>query len=123
SIPGLDSIAFSESNGLTIGALATLAQIERAPDVRRRYAALAQAPAHASTPQVRNAATIGGNLLQRPRCWYFRNELFHHDGVDVYALTTQGENQCHAIFDNAQTAMVHASTPATALIAYGASVH
>jgi xanthine dehydrogenase YagS FAD-binding subunit len=122
TIPGLDTIAFDQTSGLTLGALATLARIEASPEIRERYPALAQAAGHAATPQVRNAATIGGNLLQRPRCWYFRNELFHAGGADPTAAITRGENQYHAIFDNARTAMVHGSTPATALIAYGAEV-
>ena len=72
---------------------------------------------------MRNVATIGGNLLQRPRCWYFRSRLFHSDDdVSVGKAIRDGENQYHAIFDNQDTAMVHASTPATALVAYGAEV-
>ena len=122
TIPGLDSIVFEPQTGLTLGALATLARIETSPEIRERYPALAQAAGHAATPQVRNAATIGGNLLQRPRCWYFRNEYFHTGAADPAAATARGENQYHAIFDNARTAMVHGSTPATALIAYGAEV-
>jgi xanthine dehydrogenase YagS FAD-binding subunit len=122
SIPGLDTISFNPGRGLVLGALATLARIERAPEIVGNYPALAAAAAHASTPQVRNAATIGGNLLQRPRCWYFRNELFHGDGFDFSAAVHAGENQYHAIFGNAQSAMVHSSTPATALVAYDASV-
>src|SRR5205807_2466361 len=97
--------------GLMLGALVTLAHIEAAPEVRDLYPALAAAAAHASTPQVRNAATIGGNLLQRPRCWYFRNEHFHEDGADIGRAIADGENQYHAIFDNARSGLVHASTP------------
>jgi xanthine dehydrogenase YagS FAD-binding subunit len=122
TIAGLDTISFNPGRGLLLGALTTLARIERAPEIVDNYPALAAAAAHASTPQVRNAATIGGNLLQRPRCWYFRNELFHDDGFDPAGGARDGENQYHAIFDNAQAVMVHASTPATALIAYDASV-
>ena len=122
TIPGLDAIAANPQGGLTLGALATLARIEVSSEIRDRYPALAQAAGHAATPQVRNAATIGGNLLQRPRCWYFRNESFHHGGVDPIETIRRGENQYHAIFDNGRTAMVHSSTPATALIAYGAQV-
>jgi xanthine dehydrogenase YagS FAD-binding subunit len=121
TIPRLDEIRIDEQ-GLHLGALATLARISRDQLVQQRYAALAAAVGHAATPQVRNAATIGGNLLQRPRCWYFRNEHFLND-VHRRALAIDGENQHHAIFDNAQTAMVHASTPATALHAYDATVH
>ena len=121
SISGLDGIRFSDAEGLELGTLVTLAQVAAAGEIRSRYSALADAAGHASTPQVRNAATIGGNLLQRPRCWYFRNELFHH-ADDIAQHVRTGENQYHAIFDNARGAMVHASTPATALVAYDAGV-
>jgi xanthine dehydrogenase YagS FAD-binding subunit len=122
SIPDLDTLGFQDDGGMQIGALVTLAQLASAPEIRQRYPALAAAAEHASTPQVRNAATIGGNLLQRPRDWYFRNRHFHHPAIDLNAAIRHGENQYHAIFDNSQTALVHASTPATALIAYGAAV-
>jgi xanthine dehydrogenase YagS FAD-binding subunit len=103
---------------MQLGALVTLARIERDAGIRSHYRALAEAAGHAATPQVRNAATIGGNLLQRPRCWYFRNEHFHQ-----VAKADHSEHQHHAIFDNQQTVMVHASTLATPLLAYDASVH
>jgi xanthine dehydrogenase YagS FAD-binding subunit len=122
SISGLDGLSFSEPEGLNLGTLVTLARIATAPEVRQRYVALADAAAHASTPQVRNAATIGGNLLQRPRCWYFRSEHFQHTGRDIGAHVRNGENQYHAIFDNSRSGIVHASTPATALVAYDARV-
>lgn len=104
--------------GMQLGALVTLAQIERHGGIRSHYRALAEAAAHAATPQVRNAATIGGNLLQRTRCWYFRNDHFHQ-----VAKADHSEHQHHAIFENQQTVMVHASTLATALLAYDANVH
>jgi xanthine dehydrogenase YagS FAD-binding subunit len=122
TIPELDAVSWDSSGHLRIGALATLARIASASDIRERYPALAQAAEHAATPQVRNAATIGGNLLQRPRCWYYRNAHFHQEGVDPAAAAIRGEHQYHAIFDNQTTAMVHASTPATALLAFGASI-
>jgi xanthine dehydrogenase YagS FAD-binding subunit len=122
SIRGLDGLSFSQPEGLSLGTLVTLARIATAPEIRQQYVALADAAAHASPPQVRNAATIGGNLLQRPRCWYFRSEHFHHTAGDIAGYVRDGENQYHAIFDNAQSAIVHASTPATALVAYDARV-
>ena len=70
------------------------------PLVRARYPALAEAAGLAATPQLRNMATIGGNLLQRPRCWYFRNphvQCWLKGGDDCQAR--EGENQLHAIFD------------------------
>jgi xanthine dehydrogenase YagS FAD-binding subunit len=117
SIPALSGIRVDD-RGMQLGALVTLAQIARHPAISKQYRALAEAAQHAATPQVRNAATIGGNLLQRSRCWYFRNEHFHK-----LATADHSEHQYHAIFDNQQTVMVHASTPATALLAYDAKVH
>jgi xanthine dehydrogenase YagS FAD-binding subunit len=107
-----------DDRGMQLGALVTLAEIARHPGIRKHYRALAEAAQHAATPQVRNAATIGGNLLQRSRCWYFRNEHFHK-----IATADHSEHQYHAIFDNQRTVMVHASTLATALLAYDATVH
>jgi xanthine dehydrogenase YagS FAD-binding subunit len=117
SISNLDGVRIDD-RGMQLGALVTLAEIARHPAILKQYRALAEAAQHAATPQVRNAATIGGNLLQRSRCWYFRNEHFHE-----LATADHSEHQYHAIFDNRQTVMVHASTPATALLAYEASVH
>jgi xanthine dehydrogenase YagS FAD-binding subunit len=122
TIPQLDSIAFDAKSGLRLGSLATLARISSAAEVRRDYPALADAAAHAATPQVRNVASIGGNLLQRPRCWYFRNAQLHALPWSAERLR-DAQTQYHAIFDNSRSAMVHASTPATALIAYDATVH
>jgi xanthine dehydrogenase YagS FAD-binding subunit len=122
SIGGLDTIDVADDGGVTLGALVTLAQIEASAEIRRRLPALSDAARHAATPQVRNAATIGGNLMQRPRCWYLRSALFHQSAADVAAAVVRGEHQYHAIFDNEQSAIVHASTPATALVAYDADV-
>jgi xanthine dehydrogenase YagS FAD-binding subunit len=121
TIPSLQGLR-SDASGLALSALTTLAQIAKHPEVRRRYPALAAAAEHAATPQIRNAATIGGNLLQRPRCWYFRNALARSTAGSGDPARS-GENQYHAIFDNDRTAVVHASTPATALIAHAATVH
>jgi xanthine dehydrogenase YagS FAD-binding subunit len=120
TIGGLDEV--DTSDGLRLGALVTLARIDQDPQIRGHYVALSDAAGHAATPQVRNAATIGGNLLQRPRCWYFRHDHFHYAGGDALARIRDGQNQFHAIFDNDRTAMVQASTLATALVAYAASV-
>jgi xanthine dehydrogenase YagS FAD-binding subunit len=117
SIPSLSDVKL-DGSGMQLGALVTLAQIERHTGLQSHYRALAEAAAHAATPQVRNAATIGGNLLQRPRCWYFRNDHFHR-----VAEADHSEHQYHAIFENEQTVMVHASTLATPLLAYDASIH
>jgi xanthine dehydrogenase YagS FAD-binding subunit len=108
---------------IRFGALATLAEIEQSALVRERLPALAEACALAATPQLRNMATIGGNLLQRPRCWYFRSPLFHCwlEGGDE-CQARDGENQQHAIFEHSTCVAVHPSDPAVALLLYGASV-
>lgn len=122
-IPGLDTISEDDKGGLRIGALATLAAVARHPLLRPRYAALSEAVEGSGSVQLRNIATLGGNILQRPRCWYFRSADFpcrRKGGVHCYALL--GENQYHATFDNDICAIVHPSTAATALVALGASV-
>jgi xanthine dehydrogenase YagS FAD-binding subunit len=110
-------------DGLRIGALTTLSEIEHEPALRERAAALVEAAGLAATPQLRNRATIGGNLLQRPRCWYFRNgaiECWLKGGADCPAR--DGENQQHAIFDVSPCVAVHPSDLASALLALDASV-
>ncbi len=103
--------------------MATLAAIASHPLIASRYRALAQAAGGSASPQIRRVATIGGNLLQRPRCWYFRSA--HHPcvrkgGTHCYAFS--GENDYHAIFRHVGCAIVHPSTPATALVALRAHV-
>ena len=122
TIPGLDYIK-EDSGWLRIGPLVSLATIAEHPAIRRQYAALADACLRAATPQIRNMATIGGNLLQRPRCWYFRSDQFHclrKGGDRCFAL--DGENDYHAIFDNQVCAIVHPSAAACALTAFGAEL-
>jgi xanthine dehydrogenase YagS FAD-binding subunit len=121
TIPGLNDIRVDSQGALHLGALVTLAQIASDTNVLEHFGALAAAAHHAATPQVRNVATIGGNLLQRPRCWYFRSQQFERTQVE--AAARNGENQYHAIFNTDRTPLVHASTPATALLAYDATVH
>jgi xanthine dehydrogenase YagS FAD-binding subunit len=81
------------ANGITLGALTTLADIEQSDLLRARYPLLVEAAAQAATPQLRNMATIGGNLLQRPRCWYFRNRLFQCWPQGGRRLSGQGRRE------------------------------
>jgi xanthine dehydrogenase YagS FAD-binding subunit len=86
--------------------------------VKHLCPALSEAAAAAATPQLRNMATIGGNLLQRPRCWYFRNPRFHcwlKGGDDCPAR--DGENALHALFGNSPCVAVHPSDLAAVLLA------
>jgi xanthine dehydrogenase YagS FAD-binding subunit len=122
-IQGFDHITPGNDGSLKLGPMVTLSRIDEDKFIRERFAALADAAGHAATPQIRNMATVGGNLLQRPRCWYFRNELFpcrKKGGEICYAQ--QGENQYHAIFNNGVCAIVHPSATACALVALGATI-
>ena len=118
----LRGITEESAGTVRIGAGMTLAEIASHPLVAR-YPALAQAAARSASPQIRNVATLAGNLLQRPRCWYFRSAHHHcarKGGAACFAFT--GENQYHAIFGHDGCAIVHPSTPATALVALGATL-
>jgi xanthine dehydrogenase YagS FAD-binding subunit len=122
-IAGLDGIVEEKDGTLRIGALVTIAQVASNPTIHQRYTALADAAGNSASPQIRNVATLGGNLLQRPRCWYFRSARYdcvRKGGETCFAFG--GENQYHAIFDQSGCAMVHPSTAATALVALGAKV-
>ncbi len=122
-VQGLDKIAYNEKKGLRIGANATLASIEKSSEIKNNYLALHQAVAKAATPQLRNMSTLGGNLGQRTRCWYFRS-IDHHclrkGGDTCYAQN--GENEFHAVMNNGTCASVHASSVATALMAFDAKI-
>ncbi len=115
-------LRFELDGTLRIGALATLADIERDAEVARRLPILPQSVRDAATPQLRAMATVGGNLLQRPRCWYFRGDFscWLKGGTDCYAWG--GENKYHAILGESPCVAVHPSDLAPALIALGAEV-
>ena len=96
-VKGLDSIQFSEA-GASIGSLVTLAEIEGNSRISGDYPALSQAAESVATPQIRNVGTLGGNLCQRPRCWYYRSPLFDclkKGGDTCFAIA--GLNKYHAI--------------------------
>ena len=121
AVRGLDDISDVENGSLRIGAMATVRCMAENDLVRARYPALAEAAMDAASPQIRAVATVGGNLLQRPRCWYFRAAEFHclrKGGGHCFALN--GENRYHAIFHNSLCAIVHPSSLAVALVALGA---
>jgi xanthine dehydrogenase YagS FAD-binding subunit len=122
-ISGLRYIRFSEKEGLRLGALVTLEEIETHQVIRQRYTALAEAAHSVGTPQIRNVGTIGGNLCQRPRCWYYRDEhtkCLKKGGPMCFAYN--GENKYHAILGGGPCYIVHPSDCAPALIAFRASV-
>jgi xanthine dehydrogenase YagS FAD-binding subunit len=106
-------------DGTTIGAGTTLAELEADPEIPQ---ALREACALAASPQLRSMGTIGGNLLQATRCWYWRLKYpcFLHGGSTCHAR--QGAHREHAIFGNERCASAHPSDPAAALLALGATV-
>ena len=115
------SVQKKSSGGVSIGALVTLASV--AEGVKEDFPALADACLGAATPQIRNAATLAGNLCQRPRCWYFRSADFQclkKGGVEC--LAKAGENEFHAIFGNNTCAIVHPSAAGVALVALNARI-
>jgi len=122
-IRGLDKIAGDGKGGLRIGALVTVSQLEEDPVVRRNFPGLSEAAHSIATPQIRNLGTVGGNLCQRPRCWYFRLEeavCLKKGGSECFAAT--GENKYHAILGGGPSYIVHPSDLAPMLLAFGGSV-
>jgi len=125
TIPGLDFIK-EEAGMLKIGAATRLADIAADPVVNRKYTALAQAALRVATPHVRDMGTIGGNIAQLHRCWYFRKPenrfpCVRKGGTTCYAMT--GDNRYHSIFGAANMCIaVHPSDVAPALIALNGKV-
>jgi xanthine dehydrogenase YagS FAD-binding subunit len=121
-IASMRGMAETADRGLRIGALSTITELAESTIVRERYTALARAASEVASPQLRNQGTIGGNLCQKPRCWYYRGEFpcRRKGGQTCFALL--GENAFHAIFGDAACIVVHPSDPAPALIALGATV-
>jgi xanthine dehydrogenase YagS FAD-binding subunit len=108
--------------GLKIGAAMKLVDLAEHAEVAKLYPAFSRAAIEVGTPQIRNQGTVGGNLNQRPRCWYFRNEEFvcFKKGGNV-CFSPQGENQFHAIFGSGPSFIVHPSSLAVPSVAYGAT--
>jgi xanthine dehydrogenase YagS FAD-binding subunit len=122
TIKGLDGISVEGDGTLRLGTLVTLAKVASHPEILEGWPALASACGEAASPQIRNVATIGGNVLQRPRCWYYRLESYKciKKGGDVcYAIA--GKNRYNVIFGGGPAYPPHASSAAVPLVAYGAT--
>jgi len=118
----LDATVTPVNGGLRIGAAMKMADLAEHAEVKRLYPAIARAAIEVGTPQIRNQGTVGGNLNQRPRCWYFRNEefvCFKKGGNQCFSPA--GENQFHAIFGSGPSFIVHPSSLAVPSLAYGAT--
>jgi xanthine dehydrogenase YagS FAD-binding subunit len=123
-IKELGGITVSPGRGLRIGALVTIQELADHPQVRKSFPVIAKTAGEIAGPQIRNMATIGGNLCQRPRCWYYRagfGLLAKDDGGE--SLVPSGDNRYHAILGNSGPAyFVSPSTLAPLFIALGAKV-
>ena len=123
NVKGLDAtVASTSDGGLRIGSAVKIVDLAEHAQVGRLYPAVVRAAGEVGTPQIRNQGTVGGNINQRPRCWYFRNEEFNcfkKGGNRCFAVG--GENQYHAIFgNNGPSHIVHPSSLAVPFVAYGA---
>ncbi len=113
-----------EGGACKIGATATITDIALNGDVITKNAALAEAASVVGSPQIRNQGTLGGNLCQRPRCWYYRDEAYpclKKGGAICYALS--GRNKYHCIFGGGPAYYVHPSDCAPAIVALGGIIH
>jgi xanthine dehydrogenase YagS FAD-binding subunit len=120
---GLDRIEHAADGSLAIGACATLAALEEDAGVRARFPVLHEAAASVASVQIRSVGTVGGNLCQRPRCWYYRHEhavCIKKGGSECFAYG--GQNKYNAILGGGPSYIVHPSDLAPALVALGASV-
>jgi xanthine dehydrogenase YagS FAD-binding subunit len=125
SIDGLADLRYirEADGGVHIGCLTTLADIGRSDVLKTKYATLHAAAADAATPQIRERATLGGNICQRPQCWYYRKKEFNclkKGGPTCFAI--EGENRYHAIFGGGPSYIVHPSNAAPALVALDAEL-
>ncbi len=112
------------NGGLEIGAMTPLTEVVRHPVVRDRYAILMDAAEHVASPQIRNQGTIGGNVSQDTRCWYYRGgwTCYRAGGNICYADTPTAINREHAIFDADRCVAVNPSDTAPALVALDAQM-
>ncbi len=124
TIPNTSYIKYDAASGLKLGALTTLTSIAESADVQKNYQVLATAAISPASPNIRNVGTVGGNIMQRPRCWYLRGKDFncYKKGGD-FCFSVTGENQYHAILDGELCYIVHPSDTAPALIALNATAN
>ena len=123
---GIDSLKGVRAwgDGIEIGALTTLTDVERNDDIRGRYGLLSEAVGQVATPQIRNAATLGGNLCQDTRCWYYRSgwPCYRAGGNTCYASAPQAMNREHCVMGARRCVAVNPSDVAPALIALDAQM-
>ena len=121
TVDGLDQVASRGREGVTLGGLVTLDALSEHPQIRDRFTVLAEAAESVATPQIRNAGTLAGNVVQRPWCWYYRNGFPCYKAGGNRCFSIAGENQLHAIFGGGPSYIVHPSDLAPALVALDAT--
>jgi xanthine dehydrogenase YagS FAD-binding subunit len=121
-VPASDGVEAREDGSVRVGASARIEDLANHPLIRERYAALAQACSVVGTPALREMGTLGGNLCQRPRCWYFRRGISCHKNGGNSCPARDGENQYLAIVDGGPCFIVHPSDPPVALTALEAQI-
>jgi xanthine dehydrogenase YagS FAD-binding subunit len=122
-IKDLRGVEKDSNGGLKLGAMTTISEVADNKLVKEVYPGLSQAASEVASPQLRNQGTIGGNLCQRPRCWYFRGDFFCSRKGGGKCFAFEGENQFHGIFGSGQKcAIVHPSDTAPMLKALRAKV-
>ena len=111
-------------DGIRIGAMTSLRDVSRSELIKSRYGLLATAASKVASPQIRNQGTLGGNLVQDTRCWYYRRGLncYRAGGNTCYADTPEGLNREHAVFEASRCVAVSPSDTATALVALDATM-
>jgi xanthine dehydrogenase YagS FAD-binding subunit len=121
TVPGLDKVSVA-ADGIRIGATTTLTDIAEHKDLQQQVPVLTQATLSIASPLIRNFGTLGGNINQRPRCWFFRGEGFncYKKGGD-FCFAVTGDNRYHAVIGGELCYIVHPSDTATALLALNAS--
>ncbi len=119
----LHGINRPRDGGLRIGAMTRVAEVAADPNVNELFPGLAQAAGVVASPQLRNQGTVGGNLCQKPRCWYYRGEFNcrRKGGSTCYAMV--GENEYHCIFGGSLCYIVHPSDTAPMLTALDATLN
>ena len=121
-ISNLSTIEYTAGKGLRIGTMVTIAELAEHNLINEKYSVIAQAAKEIASPQLRNVGTIGGNICQRPRCYYFREQFdcIRKGGDTCYAY--QGYNKLHCVVGGGPCFIVHPSDMAVALLALDAKV-
>jgi len=123
-LPGMTTKKYTPKEGLRLGALVTVADLAADQTIAEAYPVLSEAANEVASPQLRNVGTVGGNICQRPRCWYFRSEEFDclRKGGDL-CYAADGQNKYHCIVGGGPCYIVHPSDLAVALLTLNASVN